>query len=492
MGKKLFNFIYQKRGQIIAFVFTMCITLFTLLPQKDMLLGGGDVSDIWKTISSFYSSNVEPSYVLYKGFLSIYPYVWLVKLSQLIGMGDWFLLKIFHSVLFSSIVAIGVPYILSNLLKIDIKLWRRLLFCGLGFILWKSTGIIQTIMIDLPSLFFFIFSACAALKIANNYKTVCKFYFFYAGLMFGCASLYTGQYKPSIAVLILFVIISMFYKKIRENKGRIISMILCLFLLCTGYSIPKAYNVHFENTFVQQFKDQGVNIMDSEDWTKTGLAQAKRRYTMFWGPTIINQRSLSIIAEDKGENYDDFIKFMDAGGGYSTIELVKLIIKHPVDFITSWCNGFLLTVSMNGNSNRISFLLISYTSLFASLFILFKRWKTFRGVFVKETLFIIAFVIPSLVTCVFHFEPRYVIAMQSLFLGAAIYDDTFWNIFKQAFNLIKECASQKSLRPMVDKFNHARFPYVFVLYCIFVVMCFTNYAAIYETYGADPSILFKW
>ena len=495
-NNRVSNYIYEKRGQIISFLVTFVLCMRVLLPQEDMLQGYGDVADIWKTISSFYSSNVEPSYVLYKGFLSVYPYVWLVKISQMLGMGDWFLLKIFHSVLFSCVVSIGVPFVVSKLFHIQIKPWRRILLCVLGFYLWNGTKVIQTIMIDLPSLFLFVFSVCAAIKIAEQYKTINKLYFLYAGLLFGCACQYTGQYAPSITLLLIFVLVAMFYKKVKEYKGKLVPVLVSVLLLFVGFTIPKAYNHHFENTFVQQFRDDGVWIGDSEFWTDLAISQAKRRYTMFWGPTIMNQRTLAMIMEDKGEEYECFVESLNYSIGYSKKDVLKLVIKHPVDFVTSWCNGFLLTVSMNGNDylvyNRVSFLLISYTTLFMTLYILFRQWKTLKGVFVKETYIIIAFVLPALVTCVTHFEPRYVIAMQSLILGTAIYHDTFWNIFKDSFALLKQCVVQRSIQPLVQIFNTAKFPYTFVLYCVFVVMCFSNYAAIYETFGADNSILFQW
>lgn len=488
----LFKYVASKKGQVIAFLITFCLCLTLLLPQKDMIMGVGDVGDIWKTISSFYSSKVEGSYVLYKGFLSIYPYVWLVKLSQMLGMGEWFLLKIFHATLFSAIVAIGIPYIISKIFRIEIKPLRRVLFCVLGFFLWKSTRIIQSIMIDLPSLFLFVFSACAMIKIAGNYKTINKLYFLYAGLLCGCASQYTGQYAPSVMILMLFLFVALFYKKSKENKGKYVSIIFSLLLLGIGFVLPKMYNTHFNNTFVQQLKDEGANISNADDWTEIAIGQAKRRYTMFWGPTIMNQRSLSIMMEDKGEGYEAFIDSLNNGNGYTTKDVIKLVLKHPVDFITSWCNGFLLTVSMNGNMNRVSFLFVSYTALFVALYVLFKRWGSLKGIFVKETLLILAFVIPALVTCVTHYEPRYVVGMQALILGSAIFNEAFWDVWKNAFAMVKTCLKQRSIRSMTCKFEQAPFPYVFVLYCIFLVMCFSNYASIYETSGASTSLLFRW
>lgn len=490
-NNKFFQLLFQKRGQIIAFTVTFFAAFLILLPQKDMILGSGDVADIWKTITSFYSKDVQSSYVLYKGVLSVYPYVWLVALSEMMGLGQWFLLKIFHSLLFSGIVAIGVPYIISNIFKIEIKPWRRVLFCLLGFVLWYSTRIVLSIMIDLPSLFLFVFAACSVVKIAKNFEKINKLYFLYSGLLLGAATLYTGQYGPSVILLILFLIIALFYKKVIKNKKRILTLLLSILLLTTGIAIPKAVDKHFENTFVNQFREKGENIPSGDDWTNLAIGQAKRRYTMFWGPTIENNRAHTIIQKYRqGEDYKNFLD--SSAAPFSKKEVLNIILHHPVDYITSWCNGFLLTVSINGRENNVWFLLISYTALFIALYVLFKHWGSLKGVFNKDMLIIIAFILPALVTCVTHFEPRYVIALQSLYLGTAIFSDTFWDIFKNGYAVVKECFVTHTLNPIIIRFNQAKVPYVFIIYCVFVVMCFTNYAAIYETAGINPDILFNW
>ena len=134
--KTLILKVKDKKDSIISFGFAFALMVWLLKQTVAMGVGvGGDVTDIWKTITSFYSGDIQPSYVLYKGFLSVYPYVWFYELSKVFGVGSWFFIKIFHCFLFSYVSDIGFPYIVSKLLKIEIKFWRRMLVIFLMFIL---------------------------------------------------------------------------------------------------------------------------------------------------------------------------------------------------------------------------------------------------------------------------------------------------------------------------------------------------------------------
>jgi len=106
--------------------------------------------------------------------------------------------------------------------------------------------------------------------------------------------------------------------------------------LFSGIMIPRAYDNHFERTIVNSMRENGAFIPKGIEWAELGIGQAKRRYNLFWEPTIPNHRSLAIIKQDKGNEYENF-----AGNGvYKKEEVLYLILKHPVDFITSWCNVF--------------------------------------------------------------------------------------------------------------------------------------------------------
>ena len=483
--KTLILKVKDKKDSIISFGFAFALMVWLLKQTVAMGVGvGGDVTDIWKTITSFYSGDIQPSYVLYKGFLSVYPYVWFYELSKVFGVGSWFFIKIFHCFLFSYVSAIGFPYIVSKLLKIEIKFWRRMLVIFLMFILWKPNCALQHMMIDLPSLTLFVLSVTAALKIAENKLKTRKSFFIYAGLIMGMASTYTGQYLPAILLLVVYVLVSIFSKSKEDLDTKKLNRVLSAACLLIALLIPRAYNSYFEKTVVDPLRESGGWIPSSNTWTNLGLGQAKRRYNLFFEATIPNNRSLAIIKQDKGEEYEAFA----ANGVYSKEEVFNLIRKHPVDFITSWCNSFLLTVSMRGQHRAVLCLFTSYTALFLAMYAIFKRRKTLKDFFAKDILIIIGFISSGLVTCLMHFEPRYVMAFQGLFLSMGLLDDTLWHGIKNFVLWVKKMFSKEDHISI----SEMKFPYAFAIYVLFVIMCFTNYAALLENVGPDPSILFNW
>lgn len=486
MYKNIACAINRQKYVIISFCFAFSLMVWLLRSSHSMGVGrGGDVTDIWKTITSFYSGNIQPSYVLYKGFLSIYPYVWFYELSKFFGLNSWFFIKLFHCFLFSYISAVGFPYIISKLLKIEIKFWRRILVIFLMFILWKPNHALQDMMIDLWSLTLFILAVSIALKLLENKIKTFTCVSFFAGLVLGTASLGSGQYFLPVVILIVALLINLFSKENIKNVSKKFILIIYAIMMVVGVMVPKAYDVHFEKTVVDPMREDGANIIPSKVWLDIGLGLAKRRYNLFWEPTIPNHRSLSIIKQDKGDDYESFIQNEMI---YSKRELIDLIRKHPVDFVTSWCNGLFLTVSMHGEHRSILCLLISYTALFLSLYAVFKRCKKLKDIFSVKLLIVLSFISVTIAPCINHLELRYVMAFQGLFLSAAFLDHIIWNGIKNFLLWIKSLFSRTASMNL----KNINIPYSFVIYVLFIIMCFSNYAALIENVGVDPSILFSW
>lgn len=482
MVKKI---IYKNKDIIISFLFAFSLMLWLFTSNTTMGLGySGDVSDIWKTVTSFYSENIYPSYVLYKGFLSVYPYVWFYELSKFFNLGSFFFIKIFHCCLFSYISAIGFPFIVSKLLKIEIKFWRRILLIFLMFILWKPNGALQYMMIDLWSLFLFVLAVITVLKLSEMNLEHHKIFTALTGLILGFASLGSGQYFLPTIFLILYVLVNKFLPFDMKKFSKKSTIILSLVILFGGIMLPRAYDSHFEKTIVNPMRENGASIPKGITWVELEIGQAKRRYNLFWEPTIPNNRSLAIIKQDKGDNYEKFAK----DGIYTKEEVLSLILKHPIDFITSWCNGFLLTISMHGEHRSILCLFISYTALFLALYAIFKRCKNLKDILSAKTLITLSFISIIIAPCLNHFEARYVIAFQGLFLSVALLDNTLWEKLKCFKSFLKKLFSKSEYTNL----KKLKIPYSFVIYVIFVFMCFTNYAALIENVGVDPSILFNW
>lgn len=485
MNKNIIFTIKNKKDVIISFCFAFVLMVWLLHSNYSMGVGrGGDVTDIWKTITSFYSGNIQPSYVLYKGFLSVYPYVWFYEFSKFFGLNSWFFIKLFHCFLFSYVSAVGFPYIVSKLLKIEIKLWRRILVIFLMFILWKPNCALQDMMIDLWSLALFILAVNVSLKLSENKIKTFTCFPFFAGLVLGTASLGSGQYSLPVIILIVFILVNLFSKENIKNVSKKSVLIISVITMFIGIMIPRACDIHFEKTVVDPMRENGANIGSSKGWLDIGLGQAKRRYNLFWEPTIPNHRSLSIIKQDKEDDYESFAQ----NGIYSKQEVFNLICKHPVDFFTSWCNGFLLTVSMHGEHRSVLCLFISYTALFLALYAIFKRCKKLKDIFSSKLLIIVSFLSVIIAPCINHLELRHVIAFQGLILSVAFLDNIIWDGIKNFLLWIKNLFSKNDFINL----KNTNVPYPFIIYVLFVIMCFTNYAALTENVGVDPSILFNW
>lgn len=73
----------------LLFIFVFLMFFLWLFPQQDLLGGSGDSNSIWQAIISYFSNKPVTSYVMYKGILSVYPYVWLYRLSQLLNVNNF-------------------------------------------------------------------------------------------------------------------------------------------------------------------------------------------------------------------------------------------------------------------------------------------------------------------------------------------------------------------------------------------------------------------
>lgn len=481
---RIFSYILNKKFSILAFSIGFILMAFLVFPQPDMLMGGGDVTDIWKTITSFRSENIYPSYVLYKGFLSVYPYIWLYEASEFFGLGSWFFIKLYQCLLFAYAVGIGLPYSISRILKINIKGYRQLILPFILFILFKSTMALTTMTVDLPSWVIFVLSVNACLKIADKNKKTGIVYYIYTGLCIGLCFCLSGQYSLSALILVIFVIIKTIPFSVIKDKSKRLMAIICTVVLLCGVVGVKSYNKHFENTIVNPMRESGEWLPTGEDWLKLGLTRFIPKYE--W--SISSNRGLAIIKDDLSSGFEELYPLIQSGGfSYTNKHLIKVIITHPVDFFTRWVNNFFISISMSNNCNSVTLLLISYTSLFICLYLIFKRIKKWRELFCTESLIPLAFILSIAAVIVLQVEYRYSLSIMSLIVGVGVLSDEFYNAIKQARRTMLDIIKRKK------KSEGYNIPYTFLIYLIFVIICFTHYGTIMELTGSDPArILFTF
>lgn len=89
-------------------------------------------------------------------------------------------------------------------------------------------------------------------------------------------------------------------------------------------------------------------------------------------------------------------------------------------------------------------------------------------------------------TCV---ELRTCIQLQGLAYTVGLLDEQLWISLRNGWNDVRQCFREKSLAPMAVK----KVPYVFFVYCIYIIMCLIHVAAIYEmSYIDNAEILFDF
>ena len=106
---------WKRWGTAFLFLAAFSYLLVKLWVLGSMVTISNDAASIWQTIRSFYTENIAPSYLLYKGFASVYPYVWLYQLALIFGVNEFFFVMAYHALLFAYITVIGVPALVKEL-----------------------------------------------------------------------------------------------------------------------------------------------------------------------------------------------------------------------------------------------------------------------------------------------------------------------------------------------------------------------------------------
>lgn len=166
----IFHIHYRK----ILFVATFILFMMWIYPFQSMIAESSDAADIWQTIKTFYNNDTYVSYVLYKGFMSVYPYVWLYQLSLLFHINEFFFVMLYHAFLFTYIAVNGLPEVIYHLTRYKAKIYQRILLIIILFIFWSPTKALNNVMVDLPSCAIFILACNCAIQ--SEYSTGRKRY----------------------------------------------------------------------------------------------------------------------------------------------------------------------------------------------------------------------------------------------------------------------------------------------------------------------------
>ncbi|NQX60250.1 hypothetical protein [Paenibacillus qinlingensis] len=479
-----------------AFVFAFTLLFANIIHLESFVDWSGDAGDIWKTITTYYDSYTYQSYVLYKGYQAVFPYVWLYELSRYLNINEFIPIKVYYSLLFAYSVAIGMPYIVSKLCKVKINLVMRFIFIAIAFTIWQPSGALRQLMIDLPSFTYFVLGTSVIFLIQDipftkKYKLA---YFILAGLSCGLASGGSGQYGVAAILLFIYACIIIFKKDFskiisRESSKFLVVPITCIVLLTVGLGVVKFVEVQFQNVVIERIYPGKVGLATSKQWAQYALSAKLLGMTMGPDLTVIpDNRGTAIIKEKDGDKANERIELLPKGGGvYSNSEYIKLIVKHPVDFISRWCNRLLIAISFDGLDPSVSMLTLGATLVYICFRSIYKNCKTLSSFFTPNSLIVLAFVFTILSISVAHIEKRYALSIQALIMGVGLLNGDIVNLLRNGVRSIKQIIDEKSLQIIW----HGSLSYSLVIYFVFLILYITHFASIFELLGPISGILFK-
>ncbi len=450
----------------------------------------GDAESIWQTITSFYSTEIQSSYVLYKGFLSVYPYAPLYQLALQWDIEVFALIKIYHAALFSVAAGISVPFIVSRLLSVRITIARNFLFVILIYHLTEFTHIYRALMIDLPAWCFFVTAVASLLRVTIenplNFLGIAGIGM--SGIFVGLCAVGSGQYALS-SLLLGAYFFNWLWRQFNREKTRRVALLFsgCLFL---GLSVtPKFLDSNFEREIVEPMRQQGAWLPTGAQWVQNGLWRLidtrKNAYPE------VNNRGLAILKVAEGKDFERNYGLLKQGASlHSVSEYVDTILNNFFEFIVMWTTKIFLILSLDGGNASITKLLISYTAVFLSGFLFAVKLRTFRDILRSESLIYFSFIATVFGPVVGAVEMRYVVCMMSLVVGIAVFQrDAGTRIIEVVASYVRLVRGGEA----VDKFKDTRVPLAFLAYIAFLLFCFSFYGALLEVPGSDPEkVLFEW
>lgn len=436
----------------------------------------GDAADIWESIKGIANGAPVGSYVMYKGMMSCYPYVWFYQLSLLFRLPEFFFIKVYHGILFAYVTTIGVPCIVKYLFKRKPKVWQIFLFCVVAFIVWKPSLALDQMIIDLPCCACFFF----AVQMAVRMEEKCKGYIatvFAAGLFCGLNATASGQYSLAMICVLLFAFMQIVVRKRRDFPKR--RQLFCVLTLLAAYAVPHLLNTVFMMKVVAPLIANGARIPDGNYWMERALVGLLPFVENF--PFRQNPRGYAILEGVYGSAEvaaAAITAAMDTGVGWSVGEWFAAFARYPLDFLILLLDRAFMCVTVDARADNLKHLLTGYILLYIALMTMVKHTQRLKSIFQRKTLLVFASLLTIAPVVVLGVELRYAISLHSLIFGTALMGPTLSNGGASAVVTLKRLVKGEL------KLTKCDFPWGLLIGIFFVWVCLTHYGDLMaHTYG---------
>lgn len=465
----------------LLFSVVVILYLCWLVPQGSMLASSRDAAETWHSITTWYSGERYGAYTLYKGFSAIYPYVWLYQLALLCHVNEFFFCMLYHALLFSFVVTIGIPQVTEYLLDYRPRFWQRVVLIVFFSLIWKPTFVLSELMVDLPSCAFFLASLLCVCAIPRSYGGKQLLMFALAGLFSGLCANISGQYSVSAACVLVAALFQL--RKCRDaKKSRKLLAILLLFACCGAV---KLLNACFMSTAIAPLVADGAWIPSSEDWMHRALVYFIDKNRYLFGTPLMNPRGMAILQDIYGEDGAAAIMESAAAGafGWTIPDYFSMVFRYPVDAVVQAMDKFFLSFSVDMCRRSAVFLISGYTLFYLAILAAVKRVKQWNDLLSDKTFVVIGALSALIPAMVMTLEPRTAVGGQSVIFGVALLGDSLGSGVSSVLCTL----SRGKLGQRAESVN----PWVFILWFVFILLCMMHMGAIYAQSDMGTEMLFK-
>lgn len=481
---------WKRWGTAFLFLAAFSYLLVKLWVLGSMVTISNDAASIWQTIRSFYTENIAPSYLLYKGFASVYPYVWLYQLALIFGVNEFFFVMAYHALLFAYITVIGVPALVKELTGYETWLWQKVALIIVFYWYWNRWYALSQLVVDLPSCAFFLLSIqCAAgISRSSGYRQ----YGLAAatGLLCGLCANISGQYSVAALCVMIFAAVKLWNgQPLFFGRKKPAGFLVSAGLLFVAMASVKFLNNQFYATVVQPLLDAGHNIAPAKSWMERGMIYMLDIGRLFYGPQLYDDRGHQIIMSLYGvEEGTRLLQLAEAGRyGWRIPDYFRAFFQHPIDFLVIYLNRLIVMISDDCGNSSLRSLLPGYTMIYLSFLTGIRHIKGLRDFFCLKlwlVLAVFATVIPLFVLTV---EPRYTLSLQALLFGVALAGPIVPRIIGSTAKTIRQLQEEK-ISCLLDK----PFPWALLGWVVFCAGCLAYFGAICAASNMGTSLLYHW
>lgn len=482
---------WKKWGTVFLFLAAFLYLLIKLFTLGSMITMSGDAADIWQTITSFYAEEIYPSYVLYKGFAAVYPYVWLYQLALALNLNEFFFVMVYHGLLFAYITVIGVPALVKELTGYETRIWQKAALVILFYWYWSRYYALSQIMVDLPSCAFFLLSMQCAAVISRSSGYKCYGLILATGLLCGLCANISGQYSVAALFVMVYAAVQLWTIRPSSERKKNLSRFLVSFVLLFGaMSSVKLLNQQFYASVIQPMTDAGHSIAPAEFWMHRGLVYFLDIGRQLYGPNLYDDRGHQIIMGLYGVDEGTHLRELAAMGGYGwrIPDYFRAFFQYPIDFIMLYLNRLMIMISDDCGNSSLRSLLPGYTMIYLTILTALKRVSCLRDIFHAKTLLVLACFASVLPTVVMVVEMRFTLSLQAMLFGVALAGPIIPQIATFVSGGVRRMLQGEKSGTLLD----AGIPWAFLGWIVFCAVCLAYFGAICASSDMGTNLLYHW